>query len=231
MKKIVSQLFTLCLLIGSTPTAFATSINDSTMFFKQSTSTTCTLASAAMMLRRRAFVDGISDWSSITEANLKGTAWSGGLRNSFSYKGMSVKNQGLISAGYNTVQKKKDYFISLLSNHPEGIVAYNIKNGGQYHAVLMTDYDASSGTFYCADPSSKAGKGRIKFGSSSIYGSGQDGKFGSINSIWYISNKSGGSTTTPSVPVGTTSKPSVSVNGQTVNVLSCIPAAKVLQLG
>lgn len=127
---------------------------------------------------------------------------------------MSVKNQGLISAGYNTVQKKKDYFISLLSQHPEGIVAYNIKNGGQYHAVLMTDYDSSSGTFYCADPSSKAAAERIAFGNSSIYGSGQDGKFGSINSIWYISNKSGGNV----LPVGKTSKPSVSVDGQTVNV-------------
>ena len=218
-RRVLSIILTLCFSVGMAPMAFATSINDSTMFFKQSTSTTCTLTSAAMMLRRRALLDGLSDWSSITEANLRGTAWSGGLRNGFTYKGMNVKNQGLISAGYNTVQKKKDYFISLLSQHPEGIVAYNIKNGGQYHAVLMTDYDASSGTFYCADPSSKAASGRIAFGNSSIYGSGQDGKFGSINSIWYITNKSGGSDpSTPSVPVGTTSKPEVSVNGQTVNV-------------
>lgn len=220
-RRILSFILAVCIALGISPAAFATSINDSTMFFKQSTSSTCTLASSAMMLRRRALIDGLGDWSSITEANLRGTAWisGAGLRNSFTYKGMSVKNQGLISAGYNTVQKKKDYFISLLSQHPEGIVAYNIKNGGQYHAVLMTDYDASSGTFYCADPSSKAAAGRIAFGNSSIYGSGQDGKFGSINSIWYISNKSGGSDpSTPSVPVGTTSKPEVSVNGQTVNV-------------
>lgn len=215
-KRILSFILAVCIALGISTAAFATSINDSTMFFKQSTSSTCTLASSAMMLRRRAFIDGLSDWSSITEANLRGTAWisGAGLRNSFTYKGMSVKNQGLISNGYNTVQKKKDYFISLLSQHPEGIVAYNIKNGGQYHAVLMTDYDSSSGTFYCADPSSKAAAGRIAFGNSSIYGSGQDGKFGSINSIWYISNKAGGNVR----PVGKTSTPSVTVDGQTVNV-------------
>lgn len=59
-------------------------------YFKQSRGGTCTLASAAMMLRRRAYLDGMDSWVDVTENGIKSTAWSGGLSHSFTYNDMHV---------------------------------------------------------------------------------------------------------------------------------------------
>lgn len=48
-------------------------------------------------------------------------------------RGIKETTQGLASNGYNTLEKKKNYFISLLENHPEGIVIYD---HGKPHAVF-----------------------------------------------------------------------------------------------
>ncbi len=103
-----------------------------------------------------------------------------------------------LSNTYTTTEAKKSFLISLLKDHPEGVVAYNQNRAscGQWHAILMTDYDASNDTFYCADPAGSS-RGRIKFANSTIKGSGQDGKLYYINGIWYITNRSGGGTPTP----------------------------------
>lgn len=53
--------------------------------------------------------------------------------------------------------------ITLLSQHPEGIVLYD---RGQPHAVLLTDY--TNGTFYCSDPAGNISSGRIPLESSSV---------------------------------------------------------------
>lgn len=131
----------------------AISINDPSVFLIQETSYTCTLASAAMMMRRRAILDG-ENWQAITESSLRPTAWMEdvGLYHSFSFQGISVGN-GSFS---NVVSD----LVPLLSQHPEGIVIYNT---GQPHAILVTDYDSSTGNFYCADP--MLNSGRIPVGS------------------------------------------------------------------
>lgn len=189
---------TLSLLPG---TALAVDVNSSAAFFKQQTNTTCTLASAAMMIRRRAILDQDAGWSAITESAVRQYAWinGSGLKFNFQYNGCHVTTVGLSSSGISSLAQKKNYFISLLSSHPEGIVVYN---HSRPHAVLLTDYDSYTGTFYCADPSSGAPAGRIPFSSNTIPGSGQDNKLNNINQIWYINygSSSGAGTGQPSTP-------------------------------
>jgi len=166
------------------PDAKAISIDDSSVFLKQAESSTCTLAASAMMLRRRAIIDGNSKWSDITENALKPTAWSGGLKYTFSYSGMDVSHYYINNM---SIANKKEAIISRLEKHPEGIVIWN---DTKPHAVLATDYDSATDTIYCADPSGSTK--RIALSScSTLPGSGQNGKISGIYKYWYITNKSG----------------------------------------
>ena len=142
-KKLLSLVLTLVFLLTCLPAAFAVDLNvDAGFYFKQSRGGTCTLASAAMMLRRRAYFDGLTDWSSVTENSVRGTAWANGLSHSFTYKEMHIQ---------------------LLAQHPEGIVLYD---RSQPHAVLLTDY--TNGVFHCSDPAGNISSGRIPLTSSSV---------------------------------------------------------------
>ena len=91
-------------------------------YFKQSRGGTCTLASAAMMLRRRAYFDGRTDWVDVTENSVRSTAWSNGLAHSFTYREMQVAYATLPS---NNQGKDPADSIQLLAQHPEGIVLYD----------------------------------------------------------------------------------------------------------
>lgn len=59
------------------------------------------------------------------------------------YNSFSVKHDAISESE----SEKKNRLISLLQNHPEGIVLYYT---GAPHAVLLTDY--TDGTFWAADP-------------------------------------------------------------------------------
>ena len=61
------------------------------------------------------------------------------------------------------LQSKTAVLLSLLEQHPEGIVLYDRT---QPHAVLLTDY--TNGIFYCSDPAGNIGYGRIPITSSSV---------------------------------------------------------------
>ncbi|MFR9068377.1 MAG: hypothetical protein ACLVJH_17455 [Faecalibacterium prausnitzii] len=142
-KKLMALVLSLVLMAVMLPGALAVDLNvDAGFYFKQSRGGTCTLASAAMMLRRRAFLDGLTDWTDVTENSVRGSAWAGGLSHSFNYNAMQV--------GYSTLpsnnEAKKAVLIQLLAEHPEGIVLYDRR---QPHAVLLTDY--TDGVFYCSD--------------------------------------------------------------------------------
>lgn len=159
-KKLLSLVLTLVFMLTCLPAALAVDLNvDAGFYFKQSRGGTCTLASAAMMLRRRAYFDGLTDWSTVTENSVRSTAWSNGLSHSFTYKEMQV--------GYGTLpsrkQEKMQALITLLSQHPEGIVLYD---RSQPHAVLLTDY--TNGNFYCSDPAGNISSGRIPLENSSV---------------------------------------------------------------
>ena len=133
-KRLLTLALSLAFLLTCLPAALAVDLNvDAGFYFKQSRGGTCTLASAAMMLRRRAYFDGLSDWTNVTENSVRSTAWANGLAHSFTYKEMQVGYATLPSG----LQSKTAVLISLLEQHPEGIVLYDRT---QPHAVLLTDY-------------------------------------------------------------------------------------------
>ena len=113
-KKLMALVLSLVLMAVMLPGALAVDLNvDAGFYFKQSRGGTCTLASAAMMLRRRAFLDGLTDWTDVTENSVRGSAWAGGLSHSFNYNAMQV--------GYSTLpsnnEAKKAVLIQLLAEH------------------------------------------------------------------------------------------------------------------
>ena len=170
-KKLMALVLSLVLMAVMLPGALAVDLNvDAGFYFKQSRGGTCTLASAAMMLRRRAFLDGLTDWTDVTENSVRGSAWAGGLSHSFNYNAMQV--------GYSTLpsnnEEKKAVLIQLLAEHPEGIVLYDRR---QPHAVLLTDY--TDGVFYCSDPSNGVASGRVPLSTASI-------SIGGASCYWYI---------------------------------------------
>ena len=170
-KKVLVWIFlfvSFCALLNLPP-AYAKSIDDSDVFLTQNTNYTCTLSSAAMMLRRRAILDN-ENWQGITENSLRATAWieGVGLRRSFSFNGISV-GRGYFS---NVVQE----LIAMLNEHPEGIVVYNTS---QLHAILVTDYDNTTGNFFCADPMLPSG--RIPVASSTLSGGDLQSKLAGVS--------------------------------------------------
>ena len=172
-KKLSALLMTLALMMTLQPAALAVDLNvDAGFYFKQSRGGTCTLASAAMMLRRRAYFDGLDGWVDVTENSIKSTAWAGGLSHSFTYNAMHV--------GYATLPSgkaaKTEALIRILQEHPEGIVLYD---RSQPHAVLLTDY--TNGVFYCSDPANGVSEGRVPLSSASISIAG-------ASCYWYITS-------------------------------------------
>ena len=119
-KRLLTLALSLAFLLTWLPAALAVDLNvDAGFYFKQSRGGTCTLASAAMMLRRRAYFDGRTDWVDVTENSVRSTAWSNGLAHSFTYREMQVAYATLPS----NHQEKTQLLIQLLAQHPEGRVA------------------------------------------------------------------------------------------------------------
>ncbi len=202
-KKLLAMLVCMAMVLSFVPAAsFAStgdaetmalpSANDPSVFKKQSGKGRCTLASVTMMLRRNALLSGNENWDSITESAVEPYGWvsGAGQRLSFSYAGMTVK-YGMFSG---SSADKKNKLISLLSEHAEGVVIYMYPNDSypskRRHAVLATDYDASSDTVYCADPASGIPSGRIKLTQAYLSGDTQDQRIGNLNQYWYISSGS-----------------------------------------
>ena len=156
IRKIILLIIVVILLYNGNSNAKAATfddINQSEVFLKQQGKSTCTLSSAAMMMRRAAMLQGNGNWSGITEASLKSSAWvsGAGMKWSFSYAGISVGSAKLPTGSAN-----KNILINLLAQHPEGIVLHY---SGAPHAVLLTDY--TDGVFYCSDPLPSRAKARI----------------------------------------------------------------------
>ena len=187
-KPILSLLICLVLLLGGiipgmTFEASATVFPDS-LTLTQQTSVTCTLASAAMMLRARMYESGNSDWASITEASIKSVAWDvyGSLGYSWTYttngNSMTVAHKEV--SGMTVSQLK-----SLLNEHPEGIVLY-VRDVP--HAVLVTDYIGD--TFYCFEPANSSYYGRRPLSNTylSSRAGNQDSILSKMDDYWYISS-------------------------------------------
>ncbi len=182
-KRIVAVALSVVLILGLfVLPASATSANDSSVFLHQNTTYTCTLASVAMMYRRHALLSGSNDWASITENAMRPSAWreNVGIYHTISYRGLTAVHR--VVAG--NIEQKKAYFATLLSAHPEGVVCYQVC-GNTMHAVLLTDYDAATGTFYCADPA-KQNPSRIPLANSTLLGNTQNAVFDYYLQVWYI---------------------------------------------
>ena len=212
---IVSAIMALSVMIGSVSLA-ATDLS-SEVYLAQQGSSTCTLASAAMMIRARFYKSNNSLWKSVTESSIRSKAWieGSGLRHSWSY---SIDNNS-VSVAHSTVSGiSVSSLKSLLNSHPEGIVLYC---GKLPHAVFLTDYDGS--TFYCADPIQSYSGKRISLAASYLgkkYGS-QAGVLNNVTAYWYISSYtiSGSVSVAPSIKGGywgsntdTTFRPVVVIN-------------------
>ena len=159
-------------------------INQDEVFLKQKTSVTCTLSSAAMMMRRTAMIAGFADWREITEDSIRETAWIDGLglRWDYTYFDMTV------SHGYYPEEcDHKLFMIDLLERYPQGVVVYNTGNEGQSHAVFLCDYDEKKDIFYVADPASGVPHGRIPLTESTIVGETQEEQLANFSAFWYIS--------------------------------------------
>ena len=172
LKKTIALVVTLLCILTLVPAAFASDLMEDGRFYsKQDRSRTCTLASAAMMLRRRAYLDGNEAFSEMTESDLRSTAWYNGLSHNFTYKGMTVA-YGSLSG---TAEQREQALAALLAEHPEGIVAYD---RSRPHAILLTDY--TDGMFYCADPANGTGYGRMPVAYASI-------ELRRVSGYWYVS--------------------------------------------
>lgn len=149
-------------------------------------SKTCTLYATMMMLRRKAWLNNDKNWRDIIEKNVKPYAWdrqNDWLRGSFTYAGMTTW-YGFLP---DNVEEKKKILISMLKDHPEGIMIY-ANEINPSHAVLLTDY--TEGVFYCADSDPGQKSGRILLTETliaEICGSqDQDVVINSLKKYWYI---------------------------------------------
>ena len=177
------------------------SINDESVFLKQQTRVTCTLVSALMLFRRGAIINGNPNWTSFTEKAYRSSKWwPSGLAWNLGAEGMSCSHHSLGEYGLKAgdLNARRAWFIDMLKKHPEGIMIYCRFSTNNAHAVLLTDYDAKTDTFYCADPSYIIADGRIPLGMSELpshvkkagYGkkgmSDQDYVLSYVNHIWLI---------------------------------------------
>ena len=182
MKKIGSLCLALVMLICNISVVNAESINDESVFIKQTGGDWCTYAAATNMLRRKALLDNNSMWSSFTDTDVRNTsrASTGGMSNIFKYSGYSVIAEDWSNK---SVEQKKSSLESMLLNHPEGIVIYTF--GGTYrHAVLACNF--TDGTIYVADPAKSMPTGIIKLTDAKFNGSSQNDRIDWIKKVWYI---------------------------------------------
>lgn len=159
-------------------------LNQPNVFLKQCTPVTCTLSSAAMMLRRTAIAAGDSDWEEITEENIRSVAWVDGLGLLWNFTAYNMT----VGHGYFSGENTRLDLLDLLDSYPQGVLIYNGGNNGQSHAVILTDYDEVTDTFYVADPSSAAPEGRIKLEDSTIVGETQNEQINNLTSYWYVAS-------------------------------------------
>ncbi len=125
-KRLLALFLALVLSVLSLPVSLAADVDDAGVFLKQQTRSTCTLASATMMLRRKAILDADAGWRDITESSVKRAAWSGGLAWNFSYHGLSVSvMRGASGWAGSSLESKRAALSELLAAHPEGVVAYS----------------------------------------------------------------------------------------------------------
>ncbi len=196
----------------SVSAASMSDINQPNVFLKQQTSVTCTLSSAAMLMRRTAICADMEGWEEITEENIRPFGWTNGigLRWNFTYKNITIGH------GYFSGEDNKLELLNLLEQYPQGFVIYNAGNEEQTHAVFLCDYDAENDIFYVADPATNAPEGRIPLIESTIKGETQEDRINNLDAYWYavspVVSLENGNFTAPEVPSDPTDMPGDTVS-------------------
>lgn len=166
-------------IISAKQEAFVDENRAGEFYFAQNGSGRCTITSVAMMVRRAAFLDDRVDWQDIGLASVTADGWSSaGVKWHFATGGYEV---GIIDVAGNAESLR-----DLLAQHPEGIAIYD---PGVPHAVLLTDYDEETGTFYCADPANHYAGSRIPLAESwngACRGNSQDSVIAGFSRAWVI---------------------------------------------
>ena len=154
------------------------------LFLTQNYNDTCTLSSAAMMIRTAMYLHGNPNWTKVTENSLRPIAWveNVGLKWNFSHTvgDTTVKIGRYVQSGF-TIQQLK----AVLDTHPEGVVLYC---GNLPHAVFLTGYEGD--VFYCADTVNGLGGRQVTLKESWLgikYGS-QAAVLKKITAYWYITD-------------------------------------------
>lgn len=165
--------------ISAKQQAFADESRAGDFYFAQNGSGRCTITSVAMMVRRAAFLDDRADWQDVSLSSVTSDGWSSaGVKWHFATCGYEI---GIIDVTGNA-----DSLRELLKQHPEGIAAYDPRVP---HAVLLTDYDEESDTFYCADPANYYAGSRIPLAESwngACRGKSQDNVIAGFSRAWVI---------------------------------------------
>lgn len=183
-KRFLSLILVLaCLLLCVPATQAAGEWLPNELFLTQDMSGTCTLCSAAMMVRSCLYINGNAGWMNVTESSLKTVAWRSGvgLKWNFTY----TTEEATVSVGHQGVSGfTVDSLKALLDKHPEGIVLYC---GNLPHAVFLFGYEGD--TFYCAETVSYYSGEAIPLADSWLgikYGS-QSAVLSNATAYWYIS--------------------------------------------
>ena len=158
------------------------------IFLTQEGSGTCTLCSAAMMIRSCLYLHGNDDWSQVTPKALKSTAWINnlGLKWNFKYTTESctvqVGYQGGLE-GISVAELKK-----ALDQHPEGIVLYC---KSVPHGVFLFGYEGD--VFYCAETVKGYSGEKITLAESWMgkKAGSQEALLKKVSAYWYISSYEG----------------------------------------
>ena len=151
----------------------------------QQTSVTCTLASAAMMLRARMYRSANDNWASVTENSIKSVAWcDDGLYYNWTY---SIGGNSMTVAHKTCNGMSADTLKGLLDSHPEGIVLYE---RAVPHAIFVCDYVGD--TFYCFDPARANYSGRRTLSNSYLATcvGNQASILSGADDYWYVSSYS-----------------------------------------
>lgn len=183
-KRLISLILVFACLVAWVPVigSHASDALPSELYLTQTQRGTCTLCSAAMMLRACAYYAGNDEWNQITENGIRPIAWleGAGLYWSFTYTQstteMTVDHAYLSGV---TISQLK----ALLDTYPDGIVLYC---GNLPHAVYLIDYVGD--TFYCAETVENYSGKRITLAESWLgnqYGS-QANVLKNVTAYWYI---------------------------------------------
>ena len=183
-KRLVCWVLALCLFTAIPVTRAEEWTLPNELFLTQEGSGTCTLCSAAMMVRSAMYIHGNDEWTTVTQETLRTGAWLNGvgLKWNFKYTAEScvvhVGYQGVSGISVEKLQK-------ILDDHPEGIVLYC---GKIPHAVFLFAYEGD--VFYCAETVKGYSGERIALEDSwigDIYGA-QEQILPNVTAYWYVSS-------------------------------------------